>query len=352
MASSNVRQQPHFLSTVNVANFVSTKLYFNDTSNNYVAWKEQMLCLIGSQGLLGFIDGTNEPTPETAADGTTSENDLWRRTDMLLKGWILCSLNDDVIYAVLGLKTSRDVWLELEDIFRRISDSDPPNYGPDPAPKGDLKEYVPLHRAALRGNWEAAKRILDRNPGAMAASIDVNESTALHIAVGTGKAVHFVKKLVAAMPEELLAVTDDVGDTALIIAAAVGNRAAATILVSKKPDLLYIPNDLGCFPVQIAAVYAQRDMLQYMISVTRDDLGVNPYAGRAGLTLLHLVIEADYFDIALDLVKKYPDLARINPPDDRSALEKISAKKSVFVSERRFNFWERFIASCESCLNS
>ncbi|KAL0426794.1 UNVERIFIED_CONTAM: hypothetical protein Slati_2854200 [Sesamum latifolium] len=87
-------------------------------------------------------------------------------------------------------------------------------------------------------------------------------------------------------------------------------------------------------------------MLQYLISVTRDDFGENPYAGFAGLGLLQYVIEADYFDIALELVKKYPDLARLNPPDDYSALENITRKKSVFCSERRFNFWERFIASC------
>ncbi|KAL0411391.1 UNVERIFIED_CONTAM: hypothetical protein Slati_3728800 [Sesamum latifolium] len=123
-------------STVNVANFVSTKLWFEKTTTNYRVWKEQMVCLIGSEGLLGFVDGTTERPPEIvadAADGTTWENpdyDLWRRSDMLVKGWILCSLNDDVVYTVLGLETSRDVWVELQNKFRHISDLHPPQYGP------------------------------------------------------------------------------------------------------------------------------------------------------------------------------------------------------------------------------
>ncbi|KAI3447207.1 hypothetical protein Pfo_003872 [Paulownia fortunei] len=361
MASSSAQQQP-WQSTVNAANFVPTKLWFNYTSTNYQAWKEQMLCLIQSQGLLGFIDGTNGPPPETVADpadGTTAavknqDYDLWRRTDMLLKGWILCSLNDEVVYTVSALKTSRDVWLELENRFRRLFNLAPPTEGSEPTAKTtteqntrekDLKEYLSLHRAAVQGNWEAAKRIFDNDPGSMIASINLIKATALHIAVGTGKAIHFVEKLVAAMPDESVAVMDDIGGTALSIAAAVGNMAGATVLINRMPNLLYIPNNFSNFPVQIAALYAQRDMLKYLISITKDDCGQNPYAGLTGLRLLIYAIDAEFFDIALYLVDKYPDLARLKLADNTSALKKIAAKKSVFHSGGQFNFWERFISS-------
>ncbi|KAL0345028.1 UNVERIFIED_CONTAM: hypothetical protein Sradi_4334100 [Sesamum radiatum] len=261
----------------------------------------------------------------------------WRRTDALLKGWILCSLNDNVVPTVTGLKTSREVWVELENKFRHISGVYPAQYGPAPAPEEDLKEYLPLHKAALRGDWEATQRFLERKPGGLTKSINIIASTALHIAVATGKAIHFVQKLVAEMPPESLAVTNIAGDTALITAAAVGNMAAATILVAKKPDLLYIPNKNGQFPVQIAALYARKDVLQYLISVTRDDFGVNPYAGLCGLKLVLFVIEADYLgrlltDIAVDLVKKYPELAGLYPQDAYSALEKIT-EKLVFLKK-------------------
>ncbi|KAK6126737.1 hypothetical protein DH2020_039508 [Rehmannia glutinosa] len=351
MASTNV-QQP-WLSTVNnAANFVPTKLWFNYTGTNYQAWKEQMLCLIQSQGLLGFIDGTIAPPPETVADpadgtataGVTNQDyDLWVRTDMLVKGWILCSLNDDVVYAVSMLRTSREVWMELENKFRQLFNLFPPTAtaagGSEPTvqataeqntPQKDLKEYLPLHRAALQGNWEAAKRIFEEDPSALTASINLITATALHAAIGTGKSIHFVEKLASAMPEESLAVLDDIGSTALSIAAAVGNLAGATILVNKMPNLLYVPNNFSNFPIQIAALYAQRDMLKYLISVTRDDCGLNPYEGLPGLRLLIYVIDAEFFDIALYLVEKYPDLARLKLPDNTSALKKIAAKNSVF----------------------
>ncbi|KAL0349848.1 UNVERIFIED_CONTAM: hypothetical protein Sradi_4134000 [Sesamum radiatum] len=148
------------------------------------------------------------------------------------------------------------------------------------------------------------------------------------------------------MPDDSLGVKDVIEDTALSVAAAVVNIAAATILVERMPDLLYIPNFVGNFPVQIAALYAQRDMLKYLISVTKDDFGQNPYAGSAGLILLIHVIDAEFFDIAIELVEKYPDLARVKLTDGISALKKITTKKSAFVSERCFNFWQRCISSC------
>ncbi|KAL0288289.1 UNVERIFIED_CONTAM: hypothetical protein Scaly_2736000 [Sesamum calycinum] len=194
----------------------------------------------------------------------------------------------------------------------------------------DLKEYLPLHRAALKGNWEDAKRIFDNDPEAMTASIDLMEATALHTAIRAGKPIHFVEKFIVAMPDDSLGVKDVIEDTALSVAAAVGNIAAATILVERMPDLLYIPNFVGNFPVQIAALYAQRDMLKYLISVTKDDFGQNPYAGSAGLILLIHVIDAEFFDIAIELVEKYPDLARLKLPDGTSALKKITTKKVCF----------------------
>lgn len=112
-------------STINVANFISTKLWFDQTSTNHKVWKAQMLCLIEGQDLLGFIDGTISP-PEThrSAAGRSSNDNylLWRRTDMLLKGWIFGSLSENMVSEVFSYETSRDVWLYLEDKSSYLSD--------------------------------------------------------------------------------------------------------------------------------------------------------------------------------------------------------------------------------------
>ncbi|KAL0333696.1 UNVERIFIED_CONTAM: hypothetical protein Sangu_1525800 [Sesamum angustifolium] len=317
MASPSM-QQPPWASATNAVHFVPTKLSFKEEGSNYPVWKQQMLCIIQSQGLLGFIDGTNPPPPpETAADATTAvpDYDIWSRTDVLLKGWILCSLEDDIAYEVLELQTSGEVWLELENKFQRLSGegSTEEETEQQEAEGQDLKEHhLLLYRAALQGNWEAAKQIFDHHPEAMTARIDRAELTALHIAVGAGRrAIRFVEKLVALMAEDSIAAKDENGSTALAFAATVGNVEAAAILVNRMPSLLYIPNFVG-------------------------------------LRLLLCVIDAEFLDTALDLVAKYPDLAILKDSYYFSALEKITTKKSVFCSERRFNFWERFILSFEN----
>ncbi|KAG8391307.1 hypothetical protein BUALT_Bualt01G0174300 [Buddleja alternifolia] len=78
-----------------------------------------MLCLVESQDLLGFIDGETPPLPENAA---AEEQKVWRRRDRLVKGWILGSVGEDALDAVVGLDTAMDVWLELEKIFSEKAD--------------------------------------------------------------------------------------------------------------------------------------------------------------------------------------------------------------------------------------
>lgn len=123
-SNSNDVQSYPWPSSINVSNFVSTKLWFNfdGRSTNYRVWKAQMLCLIEGQGLVGFIDGTILPPPPPPP-GTVGNNDcvvLWRRSDMLLKGWILGSLIDNMVTEFAALGNSRYVWLSLEYTFSRL----------------------------------------------------------------------------------------------------------------------------------------------------------------------------------------------------------------------------------------
>ncbi|KAK6147604.1 hypothetical protein DH2020_018516 [Rehmannia glutinosa] len=339
---------------VNVANFVPTKLRrdHNKHSNNYRSWKEQMLCLMESQGLLGFVDGEIYP-PEKATDvdgKITNSNDynyvVWRRSDRLVKGWILGAVSEEVVDSVVTFETARDVWLELENTFANKSqDSTPPPPAAVVEQGKDWHEYLPLYRAALRGDWVTANEILDRDPNAAKARVAFTLETALHIAVGTGKAMRFVAKLVDMMSDELLALKDELGFNALHVAALTGNTAAAKILVGRLPDLLYVQSNNGYFPVHKAAISAHKETLQFLISQTKDDLEPTPYAGEKGVLLLNDVIDADFFDTALDLADKYPNLARMKLPSGNSALKRIALKDTAFSSGARFKFWECLIYS-------
>ncbi|CAL5375489.1 unnamed protein product [Camellia sinensis] len=47
-------------------------------------------------------------------------------------------------------------------------------------------KYLPLQKAALTGDWEEAKRIIDGDGDALTAKITPDEEIALHVAVATG----------------------------------------------------------------------------------------------------------------------------------------------------------------------
>lgn len=87
-----------------------------EKTTKYKIWKEQMTCLVESQGLLGFINGETRRLPDDEAH-------TWRRSDRLVKGWILGSVGEDALLGVAALDTARDVWVELENIFNKGSAS-------------------------------------------------------------------------------------------------------------------------------------------------------------------------------------------------------------------------------------
>lgn len=152
-----------------------------------------------------------------------------------------------------------------------------------------------MYKAALSGDWDTAKAILEQEPGAAEARVAFTLETALHVAVSSGKSGSFVMRLVERMSDEALAIADGIGFTALHNAAFTGNLPAAKILAHRLPALLYQPCKIGRFPVHWAADAAHRQTLEFLISQTRDDQLANPFASRSGLLLLTFMIDADYF---------------------------------------------------------
>ncbi|KAL7224892.1 hypothetical protein ACSBR1_026214 [Camellia fascicularis] len=178
-------------------------------------------------------------------------------------------------------------------------------------------KYLPLQKAALTGDWEEAKRIIDGDGDALTTKITPDEEIAIHVAVATGKSIEFVQNLVDLMPVEALERTDSRGYTTLCTAARYGNTEAAKILVAKHSDLLYIRDEEDWLPLHWAAQNAHKDTLSYLLMVTNPDCKTKksiendlehmaPFKDDSGVELLVLVIASGFYDIALDLVRQYP----------------------------------------------
>ncbi|XP_071688510.1 uncharacterized protein [Rutidosis leptorrhynchoides] len=434
--TSSLSLYPHPY-TVNVANFVTVKL---SGYENYIIWKTQMLCLIEGHDMLGFITGDIQSPPETSPENVQR----WRRSDALLRGWILGSLTDNVLTEIITLKTAKDVWLHLETCYsnndlsfsvmkdevngvdfkieselmmmnmntrstqhsrslpvplRGVSqqidlkgDSVTPGgdgrmnsmyrnsrglglglenmvFAEDKSwtggstghvsfdltemtdylhePATNINAYLPLYKAALRGHWDDAQSIISQDKEAVTANINKYGFTALHIAVGTGRqGIFFVEKLVEMMsPKSLIQMlTLSEKYTPLHIAAVVGNTPAVKILVNKNSKLLYTEDVDGLLPIHRALINSHKDTFLYLLSVTKGNQYPNTFSGNMGVTLLSNVIFAGYFDIALDLCTRYPELATTTPSDNVDApLMAIARKADAFESGCRLNFFDSLI---------
>ncbi|KAH6827720.1 hypothetical protein C2S53_015688 [Perilla frutescens var. hirtella] len=315
--------------SVNLGNFVTVKPCLEgDERSSFKIWKEQMLCLLESQGMLGFIDGGIIQPP----DG--DELKLWRRTDRLVKGWILGSIGRDALNLVWEKETAKDVWLELHNIFT--------HHQKETEKDSSSGRYLRLYQAAQRGEWELAESFFTDIKELSTTIISSKSETALHVAVSTGKANDFVKKLVASTPCEALVSKDSNGDTALHVAAEVGNTEAAMALVDKNPDLLYALNDHDRLPVQRAAINCQKKTVKYLISKYDPNKENNPFQGQLGIRLLVGTIVSEFVDVALDLARKYPDLALLEN-NGNSALSTIAEMHTLFPRTEYFTWWERLI---------
>ena len=94
------------------------------SSSNYLLWKSQLLPFLESQGLLGQVDGTLVPPP--LVDSLTSQMPsnkhlAWKAADQRLLSLFLSSLTEEAMAEAVGLSTSYEVWIALENTFSHCS---------------------------------------------------------------------------------------------------------------------------------------------------------------------------------------------------------------------------------------
>ncbi|KAL9691075.1 hypothetical protein QQ045_011492 [Rhodiola kirilowii] len=215
--------------------------------------------------------------------------------------------------------------------------------------------YLRLYRAALTDDWKTAETIFNEDPDADTAVITYRNrrQTALHIAVGTNSSHGFVEKLVnriAVKDKSKLRTPDYKGNTSLHYAAQAGNTNAAKALLEKDRELALIANNYRNTAVKLAALFGQRETLEYLLDVTPDEIGedgMSPYSGLAGGDLISLTITAGFYDVAMTLINKYPKLVTEENRDGITALQTLATQPSAFPSGRsRWWFWENIIYFC------
>ncbi|XP_062027686.1 ankyrin repeat-containing protein NPR4-like isoform X1 [Rosa rugosa] len=203
----------------------------------------------------------------------------------------------------------------------------------------DLVPHVPLHLAALKGDWNTAKSILQSKPGAVRARITKGSETALHIAAGA-KHTSFVEELVKWMTAEDLELKNDVENTALFFAAVSGIKRIAEVMVEVNPILPRIRGSNNSTALHMATLLGHREMVRYLYSKTKRIL---TYQDRVGLLIA--AITADLYDVALDIVKQHPEMALARDENEETALHVMARKPSAYHNGSQLGFWKRCILS-------
>ncbi|XP_052731772.1 uncharacterized protein LOC108330132 isoform X2 [Vigna angularis] len=202
----------------------------------------------------------------------------------------------------------------------------------------DLREYLPLYRAALKGDWEKANEFLNLHPGAENARISKGMETALHISAGA-RHTKFVEELVKRMRIKDLEIQNKDKNTALCFAAASGVTKIAKLMVERNINLPGIRGSEGVTPLYVATLLGQRDMVWYLYSVTDHEiLKTEDY-----FSLLIAAISTDLYDFALHILECRPQLAICHGLNGETALHVLAKKPSSFRSGIQLDIWERCI---------
>ncbi|XP_008229300.2 PREDICTED: uncharacterized protein LOC103328663 isoform X3 [Prunus mume] len=198
---------------------------------------------------------------------------------------------------------------------------------------------VPLHKAAIKGDWDSAKRILTNNPTLLSASITKGWQTALHIAAGA-RHIHFVEELVKMMDEEDLALQDKKENTALSLAAEAGSIEIAKIMIQKNKFLPTIQTGKGPTPLFKAALLGQSGMACYLYPKTYPTLNeTNRNA------LFFSCIDTGLYDLAMKMLEDDTTLATASNSNAETALHVLARRPLEFGGRSTLGMCSRLMKS-------
>ncbi|CAL9004120.1 unnamed protein product, partial [Prunus brigantina] len=205
-------------------------------------------------------------------------------------------------------------------------------------------KYVPLYKAALKGNWKKAEKIINKDKSILRASITKGWQTVLHVAAGA-KHVHFVKQLLKLIDKDDLELQDQKGNTAFSHAVAAGSLRVAKILMEKNPRLLEIRGGQGLTPLYHAALFGHGKMALYLYPKL---IKAVDEAERAGIYFS--CINNGLYELALKMLQDYPELAVTRDTKSETALHLLAQKPSAFAIKTS-TILKNFFSSCTNMGN-
>ncbi|XP_026427163.1 uncharacterized protein LOC113323117 isoform X2 [Papaver somniferum] len=240
-----------------------------------------------------------------------------------------------------------------EQEIEKVSDDDDDDEEPE-LEGGSEAYYVPglhneLYEALKDNDLEKATEYLNNNPKAYEEGIAYDKSTVLHMAICWSRK-KIIEDIVNRMPPDGLGYkrSSNHCHTALHLATFRGYTKVAKMMVDKNSILPQIRDEDRWTPLEYAlsnVSSGQKEIVKYLYSVTRD-VEPSPFSGQDGARLLCNAIDANFYDLSLCLVKRFPKLiTKKSKEHEMCGLELLVRKPFSFRSGTKLTWWQDRIYS-------
>ncbi|XP_021681849.2 uncharacterized protein LOC110665867 isoform X3 [Hevea brasiliensis] len=205
-----------------------------------------------------------------------------------------------------------------------------------------------LFEYAMNGQWSKIVEAYQNNPRNQTTKITDSEDTALHIAVETGQ-TEIVSQLVETIRENastVLGLKNKRGNTALHIAAEIGNVKVCDCMASKSAQLISDRNEEGRTPLFLAVSRGKMEAFICLQEFSKGIVGFNTafrIRDNDGNTILHSAIIGENFDLALKIMKDYPELMDYRNRSGEVPLNILASKPHAFKSSSRLGLFDTAI---------
>ncbi|KAK7348191.1 hypothetical protein VNO80_22741 [Phaseolus coccineus] len=213
----------------------------------------------------------------------------------------------------------------------------------------EMVEIESLFNYAMKGQWREVLEVYKNNPGALEAKVTKAEDSVLHIAVYVGQ-TNFLTTLLENINENvslsILSIPNSKGNTPLHLAAELGNVDICNTIAKRDPKLIFSQNFEGETPLYLAAINGSKDAFFCLHAHLQNKHDYSSCIKTNGDTILHHTISNEYFGLAVQIIRLYPNLADAVNQDGFSPLHILAMKPNCFQSSTRMEFMDRMIYNC------
>ncbi|KAL1537566.1 hypothetical protein AAHA92_30063 [Salvia divinorum] len=195
-----------------------------------------------------------------------------------------------------------------------------------------------LHRAALKGDWNAAEELLTRNRDLTKTAITEGGEIALHIAAVEGHEI-FVSKLLEIMEKDDVAAQNAKGCTALCFAAAAGHIEIAKLMLKEDANLANVKGDEGVWPLYMAALQGFGEMADFLYPCSN----IESWTLLEKADLLTSAIDSELYALAEKIVCEDRTIAVTKDSNGETPLQVLARNPLALSCDKGQGFWDKII---------